>query len=194
MSDAIDIARLIRQIPTQYPFVLVDRVLEHDPAGRLVAIKNVTGSEEFFEGHFPGAPVMPGVLLMESLAQAAGIWLLQGRPRPAAGSRSTWSASTSAKFRRPAVPGDQLRLEVQVLHRRGRAVPRARRGALGRAPRGGGAPAAAGRRRCPRPRSTPPRAWRPGAVLGPGVRVGPYCVIGPRGADRRAAPSSTRTW
>ncbi|PYQ18015.1 MAG: 3-hydroxyacyl-[acyl-carrier-protein] dehydratase FabZ, partial [Acidobacteria bacterium] len=78
----MDVAGLVRQIPTHYPFVLVDRVLEHDPRGRLVAIKNVTGSEEFFEGHFPGAPVMPGVLLMESLAQAAGIWLLQDAADP----------------------------------------------------------------------------------------------------------------
>jgi len=68
----IDIGRLVRQIPSQYPFVLVDRVVTHDASG-LVAVKSVTGSEEFFEGHFPGAPVMPGVLIMESLAQAAGI-------------------------------------------------------------------------------------------------------------------------
>src|SRR4026208_2117423 len=81
-ATSIDIAGLIRPIPTQYPFVLVDRALEHDPARRLVASKNVPGSEEFFEGHFPGAPVMPGVLLMEGLAQAAGIWLLQDAPDP----------------------------------------------------------------------------------------------------------------
>src|SRR5260221_11674626 len=82
MPDSIDIGRLIRLIPSQYPFVLVDRVLEHDEGG-LVAVKNVTGSEEFFEGHFPGAPVMPGVLLMEGLAQAAGIWLLRNAADPA---------------------------------------------------------------------------------------------------------------
>src|SRR4029450_6893674 len=84
VNEAFDIAGLIRQIPTQYPFVLVDRVLEHDPTGRLVAIKNVTGSEEFFQGHFPQSPVMPGVLLMESLAQAAGLWLLREAADPAA--------------------------------------------------------------------------------------------------------------
>jgi 3-hydroxyacyl-[acyl-carrier-protein] dehydratase len=65
----IDIGGLARRIPSRYPFQLVDRVIEHDPAGRLVATKAVTGSEEFFEGHFPGAPVMPGVLLLEGLAQ-----------------------------------------------------------------------------------------------------------------------------
>jgi UDP-N-acetylglucosamine acyltransferase len=117
-ASSIDIAGLIRQIPTQYPFVLVDRVVEHDPAGRLVAIKNVTGSEEFFEGHFPGSPVMPGVLLMEGLAQAAGIWLLRDAPDP--GRLEVHLVGIDdAKFRRPAVPGDQLRLEVRVLHRRG---------------------------------------------------------------------------
>ena len=108
-AAGIDIGRLIRQIPSQYPFVLVDRVIEHDPAGRLVAIKNVTGSEEFFEGHFPGAPVMPGVLLMEGLAQAAGIWLLQDASDP--GRLEVHLVGIDdAKFRRPAVPGDQLRL------------------------------------------------------------------------------------
>jgi UDP-N-acetylglucosamine acyltransferase len=117
-TSGIDIGRLIRQIPSQYPFVLVDRVLEHDPAGRLVAIKNVTGSEEYFEGHFPGAPVMPGVLIMESLAQAAGIWLLHGAPAPQHVEVHLVGID-DAKFRRPVVPGDQLHLEVTVLHRRG---------------------------------------------------------------------------
>ena len=118
MSASIDIAGLVRQIPTQYPFVLVDRVVEHDPAGRLVALKNVTGSEEFFEGHFPGTPVMPGVLLMEGLAQAAGIWLLHQAADP--GRLEVHVVGIDdAKFRRPALPGDQLRLEVRLLHRRG---------------------------------------------------------------------------
>src|SRR5262245_63989612 len=116
MTSAVDIARLIRQIPSQYPFVLVDRVLEHDPGGRLVAVKNVTGSEEFFEGHFPEAPVMPGVLIMESLAQAAGIWLLHDAPDPGR-LEAHVAGIDGAQFRRPVVPGDQLRLDVPLLKR-----------------------------------------------------------------------------
>jgi len=113
MSQAIDIAGLIRQIPSQYPFVLVDRVLEHDPAGRLLAVKNVTGSEEFFQGHFPQAPVMPGVLLMESLAQAAGLWLLREAPDPAA-LEVHLVGIDEAKFRKPAVPGEQDRPSIDL--------------------------------------------------------------------------------
>ncbi len=178
MSAPIDIAGLVRQIPSHYPFVLVDRVLEHDPAGRLVAVKNVTGSEDFFAGHFPGAPVMPGVLLMESLAQAAGIWLLKKAPDPA-GIEIHVVGIDDAKFRRPAVPGDQLRLEVQLLRRHG---PLCRfRGEV-----------RAGNHRVaeaelllqiltlPVAEVDPTARVAPGGVLGPGVRIGPYCVVGPQ--------------
>ena len=201
---AIDIARLIRQIPSQYPFVLVDRVLEHDPEGRLVALKNVTGSEEFFEGHFPGEPVMPGVLLMESLAQAAGHLAAPGRRPTRAGSRSTWSASTPPSSGGRRCPGDQLRLEVQVLRRRGRALPRAGRGPLGRAPRGRGQPAPAGRdaaaagRGSHRARGRRARcsgracAWAPTASSGPQVRIGADTVLRLARGDRRRHRRSAR--
>lgn len=175
--STIDIGRLIRQIPSQYPFVLVDRVLEHDPKGGLVAVKNVTGSEEFFEGHFPGAPVMPGVLIMESLAQAAGIWLLKDAPDPRYVEVHVVGID-AAKFRRPVVPGDSLRLDVRVLHRRGRLCRV--RGEV-----------RVGEHRVAEARlllqvvELPPAAVDPtarvaaGALLGPGVRIGPYSVVGP---------------
>jgi UDP-N-acetylglucosamine acyltransferase len=172
----IDIGRLVRQIPSQYPFVLVDRILEHDRAG-LVAAKNVTGSEDFFAGHFPGAPVMPGVLLMESLAQAAGIWLLRASPDPSRVEIQVVGID-DAKFRRPVTPGDQLRLEVRLLHRRG---PLCRfRGEV----RAGEHRVAEARlllqvTTLASPAIDDTARVAPGAVLEPGVRVGPYCVVGP---------------
>lgn len=177
-ATSIDIAGLIRQIPTQYPFVLVDRVLEHDPAGRLVAIKNVTGSEEFFEGHFPGAPVMPGVLLMEGLAQAAGIWLLQDAPDPRR-LEVHLVGIDDAKFRRPAVPGDQLRLEVRVLHRRG-ALCRMRGEVRSGEHRVAEANLLLQVSTLPPITVDPSARVAAEAQLGPGVRVGAYAVIGPQ--------------
>jgi len=116
-----EIGRLVRQLPTQYPFVLVDRILEHDAAGRLVAAKNVTGAEDFFAGHFPDQPVMPGVLILESLAQAAGIWLLKTAPDPRAVEIRVVGFDDT-KFRRPVVPGDQLRIECEALKIRSRSA------------------------------------------------------------------------
>lgn len=175
--SAIDIGRLIRQIPSQYPFVLVDRVLEHDPAGGLVAMKNLTGSEEFFEGHFPGSPVMPGVLLMESLAQAAGIWLLQDARDPRE-LEVHLVGIDGAKFRRPVVPGDSLRLEVRVLHRRG-PLCRVRGEVHAGEQRVAEARLLLQVVRLPPPEVDPSARVAPGAQLAPGVRVGPYCVVGP---------------
>ena len=177
-ATAVDIAGLIRRIPTQYPFVLVDRVVEHDPAGRLVAVKNVTGSEEFFEGHFPGAPVMPGVLLMEGLAQAAGIWLLHDAPDP--GRLEVHLVGIDdAKFRRPAVPGDQLRLEVRVLHRRG-ALCRMRGEVRAGEHRVAEANLLLQVATLDPPLVDPTARVAPEARLGPRVRVGPYAVVGPQ--------------
>jgi UDP-N-acetylglucosamine acyltransferase len=176
MTASIDIASLVRQIPTQYPFVLVDRIVEHDPAGRIVAIKNVTGSEEFFEGHFPGQPVMPGVLLMEGLAQAAGIWLLKDAPDPRRLEVHVVGID-EAKFRRPAVPGDQLRLEVSVLHRRG-ALCRVKGEVKTGEHRVAEARLLLQVATLPAPEVDPAARVAPGAILGPGVRVGAYSVIG----------------
>src|SRR6187455_891969 len=177
-ATSIDIAGLVRQIPTQYPFVMIARVLEHDPAGRLVAVKNVTGSEEFFEGHFPGAPVMPGVLLMEGLAQAAGIWLLQDAPDP--GRLEVHLVGIDdAKFRRPAVPGDQLRLEVTVLHRRG-ALCRVRGEVRAGAHRVAEAKLLLQVATLAPPTIDTTARVAAEAQIGAAVRIGAYAVVGPQ--------------
>jgi UDP-N-acetylglucosamine acyltransferase len=173
-----EIGRLVRQIPTQYPFVLVDRIVEHDPAGRLVAAKNVTATEDFFAGHFPSQPVMPGVLLLESLAQAAGIWLLKTAPDPRRVEIRVVGFDDT-KFRRPVVPGDQLLLEVQLVHRRGELVR------FHGEVRVGESRAAEARlllqvATLPPPEVDPLARVAAGAVLEPGVRVGPFCLVGER--------------
>jgi UDP-N-acetylglucosamine acyltransferase len=173
-----EIGRLVRQIPTQYPFVLVDRILEHDPAGRLVAAKNVTGAEDFFAGHFPSQPVMPGVLILESLAQAAGIWLLKTAPDPRRVEVRVVGFD-DAKFRRPVVPGDQLRLEVRLVHRRGDLVRFQGEVRVGES-RAAEARLLLQAALLPEPEVDPLARVAPGAVLEPGARVGPFCLVGPQ--------------
>lgn len=110
-GGTLDIHGIFRRLPHRYPFLLVDRVLELDRGERLVAIKNVTINESFFQGHFPGEPVMPGVLILEALAQAGGI--LVGDARGTENQALVFLASIrNARFRRPVRPGDQLRLEI----------------------------------------------------------------------------------
>ncbi len=99
----------------RYPFILVDAVTEHEPGGRLVAFKNVTVNEEFFQGHFPGTPLMPGVLMIEALTQAAGVLVLDRDGAPP-NARVALRGVNNAKFRRQVVPGDRLRLEVTLGH------------------------------------------------------------------------------
>ncbi len=171
-----DIGWLVSQIPTHYPFVLVDRILEHDASGRLVAAKNVTGSEDFFAGHFPDQPVMPGVLILESLAQAAGIWLLKTAPDPRA-LEIRVVGFDETKFRRPVVPGDQLRLEVRLERRRG-GLARFRGDVKVGEARAAEALLLLQVATLPAPEVDPLARVAAGAVLEPGVRVGPFCVIG----------------
>ncbi len=104
-------------LPHRYPFLLVDRVLEMEPGKRIVALKNVTANEPFFLGHFPGKAVMPGVLLVEGMAQAGGLLLLHDVPERER-KLLFFAAIESAKFRRPVVPGDQVRYEIEVLRLR----------------------------------------------------------------------------
>jgi beta-hydroxyacyl-ACP dehydratase FabZ len=108
---------IMQVLPHRYPLLLVDRVLEMEPGKRIVALKNVTINEEFFVGHFPGHPVMPGVLLVEGMAQAGGILVLHNHPQ-ADEKLVYFMAIEKARFRRPVVPGDQVRYEVEVLRMR----------------------------------------------------------------------------
>jgi 3-hydroxyacyl-[acyl-carrier-protein] dehydratase len=112
-----DIEWILSVLPHRYPLLLVDRVLEMEPKKRIVALKNVTINEQFFQGHFPGQPVMPGVLLIEGLAQAGGLLLLHEIPDREK-KLILFMGIEEAKFRRPVVPGDQIRYEVEVLRLR----------------------------------------------------------------------------
>ena len=112
-----DVEWILSVLPHRYPILLVDRVLEIEPKKRIVAIKNVTAGEPIFNGHFPGRPVMPGVFLVEGLAQAGGLLLLHDMP-DRANKLIYFMGIEEAKFRRPVVPGDQVRYEIEVLRLR----------------------------------------------------------------------------
>jgi beta-hydroxyacyl-ACP dehydratase FabZ len=110
----IRIEEILKILPHRYPFLLVDRILELEPGKRVVGIKNVTYNEEFFQGHFPGQPVMPGVLVLEAMAQVAGIALL-GMVPDREKKLLYLSGVDRCRFRRPVVPGDQLRIEAEIM-------------------------------------------------------------------------------
>jgi len=114
MSTLLDIEQIMRILPHRYPMLLVDRIIESDQQKRIVGIKNLTMNEPFFQGHFPGKPVMPGVLQLEAMAQTAGILMIQ-----LAGANTHrvpyFMSIDKAKFRKPLVPGDQMRIEIEFL-------------------------------------------------------------------------------
>ena len=110
---SMDIQRILRLLPHRYPFLLVDRVVECVPGSHIRAYKNITFNEPFFQGHFPDAPIMPGVLILEALAQAGGIMVIKSLP-PAdtVGKIFLFTGMEKVRFRRPVFPGDQLHLHV----------------------------------------------------------------------------------
>src|SRR5271170_5279279 len=114
----LDIVAIQKILPHRYPFLLIDGIEEMERWKRIVGIKNVTMNEHFFQGHFPGKPIMPGVLIIESMAQTGGLLLLQEVPDREK-KLLYFVAIDNARFRRPVVPGDQLRIEVKVIAWRG---------------------------------------------------------------------------
>ena len=116
----LDIQEILGFLPHRYPFLLIDRIVEFERTKRLVAIKNVTINEPFFQGHFPDYPIMPGVLVVEAMAQAGGIIMMYELPDRQS-KLVVFTGIERAKFRRPITPGDQIRIEVEVLAFRQRA-------------------------------------------------------------------------
>ena len=111
------INEIIAILPHRYPFLMVDRIVELEPDKRIVGLKNVTINEQYFQGHFPEAPVMPGVLILEAMAQVAGV-LIYRNMADRGNKLIYFSGVENAKFRRPVVPGDQVRIEMELLNRR----------------------------------------------------------------------------
>ncbi|MFY9187751.1 MAG: 3-hydroxyacyl-ACP dehydratase FabZ [bacterium] len=114
----LDQAAIMNILPHRYPFLLVDKIVELEPGERAVGLKSVSGNEPFFPGHFPGRPVMPGVLIVEALAQTGAVALLSASGLE--GKIAYFAGIDKCRFRRPVVPGDQLRLEVTLTRMRGR--------------------------------------------------------------------------
>ena len=189
MAD-IDIPLVLDRLNYRYPSVLVDQITEHDAGRRLVAVKNVTVNEEFFQGHFPGAPLLPAVLMLESLTQVASLLLLY-RDGAASNARVSLRGVNDAKFRRQVVPGDQLRLEISMGRRR---TSLARAQAAAYVGDQVVAEAELLLRLQPDAAAIDSTAIvHPGAVVGPGTTIGAFATIGPHvtiGANCRIGASA----
>ena len=122
METVFDIKAIIRHLPHRYPFLLVDRVIELVKGERIVALKNVTFNEPFFQGHFPDAPIMPGVLIVEAMGQAGGVLVIDALPAENQGRSIYFMGFDKVRFRKPVVPGDQLVLELEMLKLRSKVV------------------------------------------------------------------------
>jgi 3-hydroxyacyl-[acyl-carrier-protein] dehydratase len=122
MDTSIDIRKILSFLPHRYPFLLVDRVLECVPGQKIKALKNVTFNEPFFQGHFPETPIMPGVLIVEALAQAGGVLFMANREKRSERTLMYFMGLDKVKFRKPVVPGDQLILEVEIIKLRAKVI------------------------------------------------------------------------
>ena len=176
----LDIQEILKTLPHRYPFLLVDRVLDFEEGKRMTAIKNVTMNEPFFQGHFPGQPVMPGVLIVESIAQVGAVMAL--RQPSSLGKIVFFAGIDNVRFRRPVIPGDQLKIEVEVLwfkrglgKMKGKATVEEELVCEGDftfslVDQGGGSKGA---------QVHPTATIHPTAKLANGVQVRPYAIIGP---------------
>jgi beta-hydroxyacyl-ACP dehydratase FabZ len=122
METPLDIQHIMQYLPHRYPFILVDRILEIEPAKRVVGLKNVTMNEPFFQGHFPGTPIMPGVLIIEAMAQTSGVLAISSLEKGKEGALMYFMGLDQVKFRKMVVPGDQLIMELSVLKQRAKIM------------------------------------------------------------------------
>jgi beta-hydroxyacyl-ACP dehydratase FabZ len=127
METPLDILAIMRRLPHRYPFLLIDRIITIVPGESIIALKNVTINEPFFQGHFPAQPVMPGVLIVEAMAQAGGVLASEIRGTEKPGEIIYFMGMDQVRFRRPVVPGDQLILEARVLKMRAKVAKMAGR-------------------------------------------------------------------
>ena len=131
MENSIDIHEILQILPHRYPFILVDRILDIVPGERITGLKNVTINEPFFQGHFPGIPIMPGVLIVEAMAQAGGVLIAKSVDLESMGALIYFMSIDKVRFRKPVEPGDQLILELEILKIRSRAARMAGRAMVG---------------------------------------------------------------
>jgi len=122
MTTRYDIREIMELLPHRYPFLLVDRIAELVPGEKIVGIKNVSINEPFFQGHFPGAPIMPGVLIVEAMAQTGGLLAIASTPEDQRGRLIYFMGIDKVRFRKPVIPGDQLVIEMTLIKHRARAT------------------------------------------------------------------------